>query len=467
MAEVNIDVDPSTETRSAPIARDSDTPFRIAILGDFSGRKEARPLRSVEIDPGNFEEVMERIGVALELSAGDVRLALTFRDLDDFHPDSIYRSAPLFRAFEEARKELAKHPPAQTVEPPMPTFPPATGGSLLDMIAAQSSPAPSSPSPKRSASDPDAWDDAIRGIVAKHTTPKADPRQQEVAAKLESSAAAAMRAILGHPDFQSLESTWRSIFFLFQHLETGVDLKIYLIDLPASELPSHLADGSLGRVLSAEPYSLIAGLYTFTHSESDCALLSKLASIAKQARAPFISAIHPGLFGCRSIAATPDPDDWKEPAPEELIKWKQLRQSPDADWLGLAMPRFLLRVPYGAKTSEIDSFEFEEMPGATRHESYLWGNPAIACAVLLGSAFSADGWNLRPGSINRIHSIPIHAIGLGEVMPQAEIWMTERLATDIMAEGVMPLASIKHSDAIQLVRFQCIGDPPRPLAGPW
>jgi hypothetical protein len=45
--------------------------------------------------------------------------------------------------------------------------------------------------------------------------------------------------------------------------------------------------------------------------------------------------------------------------------------------------------------------------------------------------------------------------------------MTERLATDIMAQGVMPLASIKHSDAIQLVRFQCIGDPPRPLAGPW
>src|ERR1700733_7793713 len=163
MAEVSIDVEPLTQSRPAR-ERTADEPFRIAILGDFSGRarkQDPGPVRAIEIDPGNFEDVMERMGVALELAAGDVRLALQFRGLDDFHPDNIYRSTPLFKAFEEARKELAKARPAGPVEPlvdtPQPPPRPAitTGGSLLDMIAEQSTPVQQQP--KRSATDPAAW----------------------------------------------------------------------------------------------------------------------------------------------------------------------------------------------------------------------------------------------------------------------------------------------------------------------
>jgi type VI secretion system protein ImpC len=463
MPQVHIDVDPTTEATPARIKPDSDTPFRIAILGDFSGRarkEDPGPVRAIEIDPGNFEEVMERMGVALELAAGDVKLALHFRELDDFHPDNIYRSTPLFKAFEEARKELAKPRPAPVIEKPVAPPPPPTGGSLLDMIAEQSSQSPAS-APKRSATDPEAWDEAIRGIAQKHSLPKEDPRAQAAATQLESTAAAAMRAILSHPDFQSLEAAWRSIFFLFQHVEASVELKVYLIDAPRAEI------GSALRVLATEqPWNLIAGLYTFTHSESDCALLAKIGAIAKQLGAPFIAAIDPKLFGCESIAETPDPDDWKRVDAEELATWNALRQSPDAASIGLAMPRFLLRVPYGAKTSPIDSFDFEEMP-VRNHEAYLWGNPVIACAALLGQAFNADGWDLRPGSINRIHSIPVHSYAPGEITPPAEIWITERFAMTMIDAGVMPLASVKNSDAVQLVRMQSITDPPRPLAGAW
>ncbi len=328
------------------------------------------------------------------------------------------------------------------------------------MIAEQS--APVQQQPKRSAEDPEAWDQAIRGIAHKHSLPKEDPLAQAAATQLESTAAAAMRAILSHPDFQSLESAWRSIFFLFQHVEASVELKIYLIDAPRAEI------GSALRVLATEqPWNLIAGLYTFTHSESDCTLLAKIGAIAKQLGAPFIAAIDPKIFGCESIAATPDPDDWKRVSAEELAAWNALRQSPDAAWLGLAIPRFLLRVPYGAKTSPIDSFDFEEMPVRPTHEAYLWGNPAIACAALIGKAFNADGWDLRPGSVNRIHSIPVHSYAPGEVTPQAEIWITERFAMQMIDAGVMPLASVKHSDSIQLVRMQSIADPSLPLAGSW
>ncbi len=381
MPPVHIELGPAPETKPAGIKPDSGTPFRIAILGDFSGRERKQdpgPVRALEIDPGNFEKVMERMGVALEIAADDVKLALQFRELRGFHPDTIYRS------------EM----------------------------------------------HPQSWGET-------------------------------MRAILHHPDFQSLESAWRSIFFLFQHVETSADLKVYLLDAPRAEI------GSALRVLATDPgqWSLIAGLYTFTYSKSDCALLAKVGAIAKQLGAPFIAAMSPALLGCESIAATPDPDEWKQVSAEDLVAWNALRHSPDAAWIGLAMPRFLLRLPYGAKTSPVDSFDFEEMPAGAdhqqRHDAYLWGNPAIACAALLGKAFNADGWDLRPASLNRIHGIPVHSHVPGDVTPPAEIWITERFAMTMIDAGVMPLVAVKHSDAIQLIRLQSITDPPRPLAGPW
>jgi type VI secretion system protein ImpC len=483
MTQVNIDIDPVTHSRVSALRTDA-SPFRIAILGDFSGRANRGipgvPRKPVEIDPDNFEQVMERMEVGLDLSAGEVSLMLRFRELDDFHPDRLYQSVPLFRAFSEARKELSKPrpaapPKAQAAVTPAPVAPtpvaPATGGSLLDAIVAQSGPAQTTPpiEARPSVTDASAWDDAIRGIVAKHVVPQVDPQQESVLAQLNESAAAAMRGILGHPEFQSLEAAWRSVFLLFRHVDASVDLKVYLVDaarveLSSASLPALLNDG--------EPWGAILGLYTFFSSsasaEYDGALLARMGAIARQADGPFLSAVHPRLFGCESIGDTPDPDDWGEPLPEVLRVWQQLRRSPDAKWLGLAMPRFLLRVPYGAKTSPIDSFEFEEMPGpAPDHESYLWGNPAIISACLLGASFNRDGWDLRPGAISRIGGIPVHAYAPGEITPPAEIWINERFAEQMLDRGVMPLASVKHSDEVMLVRFQSIADPPSALAGAW
>jgi len=120
----------------------------------------------------------------------------------------------------------------------------------------------------------------------------------------------------------------------------------------------------------------------------------------------------------------------------------------------------LLRLPYGKTTSPVESFAFEEMPSPPVHAEYLWGNPAIACACLLAQSRMA-------GRVNRIGSIPVHVHAPGDATPQAEIWMSERLAARIIDQGVMPLASVKHSDAIQLVRFQSIADPSQALPGTW
>jgi type VI secretion system protein ImpC len=465
----------------------SDHPFRIALVGNFSGRR-TRPV-PIEIDPDNFEEVMDRLGVAVELPAGTV----PFRELDDFHPDHLYRHLPLFQSLQAAREEIAR---AKTVQvqpsppppaPPRPERPPVSSSvSLLDQIVEVSEPVSAPAVSARDekardekarhekAHDEQAWSDAIRKIGAAHAIPAADPRREELIAQIDRAAAEQMRAILHWPAFQSLEAAWRSLFLLFRHVETGVDLKIYLIDLTQDELFQDAA--SLARLFTdlpvgEDPWSLIVGLYTFSPRERDCQVLANLAAIARRAGAPFLSAIDARLFGCESIAATPDPDDWKRPLNDhDKRAWQQLRGSPDADWLGLAMPRFLLRLPYGKKTSPIESFAFEEMPDGPDHDAYLWGNPAVACACLLGQAFNLDGWDFRPGSVTRMVGLPIHTDPVREPTPPAEIWMSDRLAAAILDQGVMPLASIKHTDAAQLLRFQSIAGrvgEPRALAGPW
>src|SRR5215472_4926358 len=89
--------------------------------------------------------------------------------------------------------------------------------------------------------------------------------------------------------------------------------------------------------------------------------------------------------------------------------WGALRKLPEASYAGLALPRFLLRLPYGKETDPAELFDFEEMPQSTAHEDYLWGNPAFVCAALLAQAFSKEGWRMRPGTIRQIDGLPLHA----------------------------------------------------------
>ena len=111
------------------------------------------------------------------------------------------------------------------------------------------------------------------------------------------------------------------------------------------------------------PWAILAGLYSFAPEHA--AALAPIAALARAANAPLIAGVAPDLIGLTR-------------------EFDALRRSQDARWVGLAMPRFLLRLPYGEKTDATERFAFEEMPDTPEHERYLWGNPAIACAYLLG-----------------------------------------------------------------------------------
>jgi len=475
-AAVNIDLGLGLESEPAR-EHASGGPFRIVLIGDFGGRANRRAPRAVceavETDPDNFEEAMARFGTALQLTAGEAPVSLRFRELDDFHPDHLYGSLPLFQSLRRARAELSNpatfRAAAARMQPePQPSAPAARGASLLDQIAEQTvAQMPQSGSGGTLKSDA-SWDNVIRRIVAPHLTPKADPRQDELVGQVDAATGAVLRAILAHPDFQALEAAWRSVFFLLQRLETGVELKLYLIDLTRDEL---VEAARAGQALTPHGWSVAACLHSFSPDEGDCETLAALAGIARRAGGPLLGAMDPRLLGCGSIAETPDPDDWEKPLDQAgAAAWRQLRHHADAPWLGLAMPRFLLRLPYGRKTSPLETFDFEEMPAEPAHAALLWGNPAVACACLIGQAFDRLGWQLHPGLVSEVDGLPVYTYRRGAesfMTPPAEIWLTDRVAERIADHGIMPLASSKNGGSALVMRFQSVADPPAKLAGAW
>ena len=458
-ATVNLDIDPgkpSAHLDSDPRDQaDPDRPFSVLILGDFSGHttEHSAGLRPVHVDRDNFDDVLRGMNIRLNLHLGSSgkTLSMHFDDLADFEPDGIYQRYEVFRNLGNVPSALPTRevPTAGQGDVTPAGLKNLTGGSLLDnIVEASESQRPTRPRPK----------DELRQLVEKMTALYVVPKEDEVTAysakRAEERAGILMRAILHHPDFQALESAWRAVWKLTRQLDTDKNLKVYLLDISKSELAENLI--GLRDVVTRsgdERWAVLVGNYVFDRTEAEIELLMNVGTLAQSAGAPFLAESLP-------------PDD----SDQTNQTWQGLRRSPCARWIGLALPRFILRQPYGASSYGAESFRFEEMPGLPEHNDYLWGNPAFACVLLLGQSFSEYGWRFRPGTLHTIANLPLHTYevdGELQAQPCAEILMTEREADYIAGGGLIPLASIKRTDAIRVVRFQSIADPPAPLSGGW
>ena len=160
------------------------------------------------------------------------------------------------------------------------------------------------------------------------------------------------------------------------------------------------------------------------------------------------------------------------PGDDEADAWEALRQLPESSMLGLVAPRFLLRPPYGEATRTIDAFEYEEFDGPA---DYLWGNPALACAVLLARSFAKEGWAFRPGSVLDLGGMVMHVTRDEDDEPVsvlAETRLIRPAAERLSGLGLMPLLCVKGRDAAELACVQSLARPPKgektsPLLGRW
>jgi type VI secretion system protein ImpC len=493
-----------------------DDPCRILVLGDFSGRGSRGALRSeaslkdlrpIEVDRDTLEEFPARLGaeLSLTLAEGDAPIPVGFEELEDFHPDRLFDRLSIFQKLRQLRRELQSPatfqsaaaevrswrkgdllqdeegaPEPASVVPLTSTSP----GSLLDMVMEETAGVTPSPD-KVPTAGAAGLEQFLKSLVAPHLVSADNPREEELVAAVDSIIAELMRAILHHADFQALEAAWRGLRFLLSRLETDEHLQVFLLDLSREELVADLQSATdLGKTRmykvlvekavetpGAVPWAVVVGDYSFAGTSDDAEVLGRMSRICARARAPFLAAAHSRLVGCESLAATPDPDQWRLiPLENDRKSWKAFRQLPEASFIGLVLPGFLLRLPYGEATDGIDRFSFEETEGAPAHSSYLWGNPVFACACLLGQAFNRSGRQFQPGEILDVDGLPLHVSkekGETRIKPCAEVLLTQKAAEHILEKGVMPLLSFKDQDKVRLARFQSIADPLTRLSGPW
>ena len=269
----------------------------------------------------------------------------------------------------------------------------------------------------------------------------------------------------------------RSLDLLVRNLEASETLKIYLIDVSKEELAAdlraqedlHLTGAGLLILKQAShvPWAMVVANYTFGNSLEDVEMLGRLARISAAGGAPFLAGASPHLVGCESFGNRPDPDDWtRSVSPECSQAWQALRELPEAASIGLALPRFLLRHPYGKESEPIDSFPFEELPAPHAHEAFLWGNAAFVCAYIFAEAFLAEGWEMNPTGYGEITGLPVFKFqedGENQVKPGAEAWLSDRAADRILSRGLIPLLSIKGRDAARLASLQSLATPPKLL----
>lgn len=489
---------------------DPEAPFRILVVADFSGRGSRgersgsdaiAALEPVRVEVDTLDRAMARMDVRLRLDIDGAPIEIHAASLDDLHPDALYRKVGLFRRLKDLRSRLGSPatasdaasevramlgaPPAATAAQPAPT--PTPPDAADDIARLMGRPASLGAQEARSASVEDAVSRLIRAAIGP-ASPSAPPDQAALLAAIDRATSEEMRRVLHHPAFQELEAAWRGVQFLLTRLETDETLSVWLLDAARMEIAVDLLSNEqiersgLHRLLAERPtttpgmspWTLIVSNEVFRARAADAAVLARLATVAAAGGAALLAGAAEQLFACPGLPGTPDPHAWTLPPDEEAaVMWDALRELPAAKSVALAAPRFLLRRPYGGSGDAIDTFDFEEIAtGADlapeSHARYLWANSSLVLAVLLGRAFSHEGWGFAAGHGGEVDGLAYHSwreSGVGVALPTAEAWLTTRAGERIEAAGLCPILSVKGRDAVQVARVQSLAG--GPLHGAW
>lgn len=290
--------------------------------------------------------------------------------------------------------------------------------------------------------------------------------------------------ILHHTEFQQLESAWRGLHYLVNNTETDEKLKIRFMDISKNELRRNLKrykgvgwdqsplfkqiyEEEYGQ-LGGEPYGCLVADYYFNHTAPDVDMLSSISKIAAAAHAPFIAGASPSVMQMESWQELANPRDLTKIFTQNLeyTAWNTLRESEDSRYIGLAMPRFLARLPYGINTNPVDNFEFEETTDGADHSKYVWSNAAYAMAVNINRSFKEFGWctTIRGvesgGAVENLpcHTFPTDDGGIDMKCP-TEIAISDRREAELAKNGFMPLIHRKNTDYAAFIGAQSLQKP--------
>lgn len=289
--------------------------------------------------------------------------------------------------------------------------------------------------------------------------------------------------IIHHENYQKLEGAWRGLHHLVNNTETDEMLKIRVMNISKDDLHKTLKkfkgttwdqspifkkvyEEEYGQ-FGGEPYGCLVGDYYFEHCPPDVEMLGELAKIGAASHLPFIAGAAPGLMQMDSWQELSNPRDLtKIFQTVEYAGWRSLREADDSRYLGLAMPRFLARQPYGANTNPVDAFDFEEDTAGADHRKFAWANSAYAMAANITRSFKMYGWCSRIRGIESggaVEGLPVHVFptddGGVDVKCPTEIAISDRREAELSKNGFLPLIYKKNSDFAAFIGGQSLHKP--------
>ncbi|HXD20560.1 MAG TPA: type VI secretion system contractile sheath large subunit [Vicinamibacterales bacterium] len=306
---------------------------------------------------------------------------------------------------------------------------------------------------------------------------------EAIIAQIDTKLSEQINLILHHEDLQKLEGAWRGLHYLVNNTETDEMLKIRFMNINKQDLGKTLKkfkgtawdqsplfkkvyEEEYGQ-FGGEPFGCLVGDYYFDHTPQDVELLGEMSKVSAAAHTPFIAGASPTAMQMATWQELANPRDLtKIFTTPEYAAWRSLRESEDARYVGLAMPRFLSRLPYGAKTSPVEEFDFEEDTAAADHSRYTWANAAYAMAVNINRSFKLYGWCSRIRGVESggaVEGLPTHTFptddGGVDMKCPTEIAISDRREAELAKNGFMPLVHRKNSDFAAFIGAQSLQKP--------
>jgi len=472
---------PAAEPRE--VTEDRDTPFCLGIVGPFSGSRNPEedadphgrarsPLRRV-----TPENVMELAGLAPALSLsgpedGVPGPRLHFSHMEDFHPSRLAQRQEIFRSLwklrsaieageeikgnggKEGREDEARDPGPDRAPEGVEESPEA---GLLEAVLGETG-APR----EREARDPEEeldeeLDDFVRRVVRPHLVEDTAHRSRALA-EVDGRMGRLLEEVLHDPAFQELEALWRSVVFLLSRLQVSTRLRVYLLDVSQEELMGDLLStdeptewGFAHTVLNPISehgeelrWAALVGAFRFGSHPLHTPLLQRLGLLAEMGQVPWLSGAHSLLLGADSLTTHGEPGDWS--APEDPL-WEELRGNPEARWIHLAIPGFLLRGPYGPEGERVRKPDFREETSFPA--DLLWGNPAVLMGLAMAQRFSQAGWALDMGGRHEISQLPL-VQDPGGHLTCVEARLSPNAAAEARERGLNPVISPRNEPRILL-----------------
>ena len=323
--------------------------------------------------------------------------------------------------------------------------------------------------------DDEAYDIAKRGVSAfieellkpqNEHEPVKKAMVDRMIAEIDAKLSRQMDEILHHQQFQALESSWRGLKLLVDRTNFRENIKLEVLNASKQDLlddfedsPEVVQSGLYKHIYTAEygqfggqPVGALIANYFFDPSAPDVKTMQYVASVASMSHAPFIAAAGPKFFGLESFTGLPDLKDLKDHFEgPQFAKWQSFREQEDARYVGLTVPRFLLRNPYDPEDNPVKSFVYKENV-ANSHEHYLWGNTAYTFASRLTDSFAKFRWCpniIGPQSGGAVEDLPLHHFeSMGEIETKipTEVLVSDRREYELAEEGFIALTMRKGSD---------------------